>query len=133
MNTLKEFVTSNAVDTVDVSYEQIRDAEKILSFNFDTAYLTYLEICGQLEYEYLEFYGLGVPLSSHINVVRAYQELSTKNTYPKSTIPILDLGDGHYALYNIEDKKVIEWCADGIVTVLADNLESYMLDTLKKI
>lgn len=133
MNTLKQFVALHSVDTINVSDEQIQAAEQDLLFKFDSAYLDYLKICGQLEYEYLEFYGLGVSATSHVNVERAYTELSASKTYPNNSIPVLDLGDGHYALYNVATKEVVEWCFDGIVGVLAKGLENYLIATLENV
>ncbi|ENU80994.1 hypothetical protein F975_00852 [Acinetobacter sp. ANC 3789] len=133
MNTLKEFIVSNSVDTINVSDEQIQATEKNLPFKFDSEYLNYLRTCGQLEYDYLEFYGLGVPANSHVNVGRAYQELSAISTYPDNSIPVLDLGDGHYALYNVQTKEVTEWSFDGIVKILNTSLEKYLMVTLQNI
>ena len=133
MNILKEFMVSNSIDVIVVSDEQIQAAEKNLPFKFDSEYLDYIKTCGQLEYEYLEFYGLGVSATSHVNVERAYTELSVSKTYPDNSIPVLDLGDGHYALYNVATKEVLEWCFDGIVGVLAKGLESYLITTLENV
>lgn len=133
MKNLKKYIELKSIHTIKVSDDEIHDAEKALKLKFDSEYLLYLKLCGQFEYEYLEFYGLGVPLQSYINVVNAYLELSSSNSYPKSAIPIIDMGDGHYAIYDIVTKNVVEWCADGIVKTLSHGLESYILQALESI
>ena len=133
MNKLKEFIKLEGIDTIKVSSDQIVDAQKTLNLAFDDAYIAYLNTCGQLEYEYLEFYGLGVPDHSHVNVIKVYKELRESLSYPKQSLPLQSLGDGHYALYDLITKKVIEWCEAGTVMPLQDNLEDYLLKILKEV
>ncbi|KAB0625900.1 SMI1/KNR4 family protein [Acinetobacter gandensis] len=133
MNILKDFIKSNAIDVISVSEEQILQAQQILKLDFDTDYLSYLQICGQLEFEYLEFYGLGVNPNSHLNVIKIYSLLKENDTYPKKALPLLDLGDGHYSIYDIETGSVLEWTKDGLVGQLSQDLEQYLLNTLNQV
>ena len=130
MKKLQEFVDSNGIDVVPVSSSEIDKAQQELNLKFDSAYLSYLNICGQLEFEYLEFYGLGVKPNSYLNVVKNYQELSQSNTYPQTALPILDLGDGHYSLYDLVTGHVVEWTKDGVIRELNSGLEQYLLDVV---
>lgn len=121
---------SNGVVVIPVSSSEIDKAQQDLNLKFDSAYLSYLKVCGQLEFEYLEFYGLGVKPNSYLNVVKNYQELSQNTTYVQTALPILDLGDGHYALYDLATSQVVEWTKDGVVRNLNNGLEQYLLDLL---
>ena len=133
MNTLKNFIESNAIDVISVSEDEILQAQQILKLQFDTDYLSYLQICGQLEFEYLEFYGLGVKPDSYLNLIQIYSLLKENVTYPQKALPLLDLGDGHYSIYDLETGHVLEWTKDGVVSKLSQTLEQYLLDTLEKV
>lgn len=60
---------------ISVSEDEILQAQQILKLQFDTDYLSYLQICGQLEFEYHEFYGLGVKPDSYLNLIQIYSLL----------------------------------------------------------
>ncbi|WP_454864332.1 hypothetical protein [Pseudomonas rhizophila] len=76
-----------------------------------------------------ETYGLGVPDDYYLNVFAAFSDLSRDPNYPKNTVPLLDIGDGQYYLYDNQSQKVLVWATPngGIVRVVEDGLETFLI------
>ncbi|KPB95086.1 Uncharacterized protein AC502_2583 [Pseudomonas syringae pv. maculicola] len=84
---------------------------------------------GVIVYDAYETYGLGVPDDYFLNVFAAFSELSRDPDYPKNTVPLLDIGDGHYYVYDNQSQKVLVWATPngGIVRTIDEHLESFLI------
>ena len=90
---------------------------------------------GALSFKHIEFYGLGVKDTSHLNIVRRTIELREKMGFPDKAVVIEDIGDGHYAITN-EKGEVYEWISvnrSSPLVKIEDNLESYLLQRFKEV
>ncbi|SFB27757.1 hypothetical protein SAMN04515620_13425 [Collimonas sp. OK607] len=73
-----------------------------------------------------------MPDDYYLNVLNKYNELAREPSYPTSAVPLLELGDGHYYLYQNESGKVLQWAAPngGIVKTLDQDLETFLGNAL---
>lgn len=129
MKQLKAAVLSHCADIRPASASDIEELKNSLGFSLSNEYLEYLTEFGVIAYEAYETYGLGIPKNSFLHVFNAYQDLSKDKTYPSKSVPILELGDGHYFLYDNLNCKVILWATPngGVVRELGENLEYFLL------
>ncbi|HRZ82494.1 MAG TPA: SMI1/KNR4 family protein [Candidatus Hydrogenedentes bacterium] len=115
-----------------VQENDVAHAEKTLGTLLAPELKRYLSQYGCLAYRYLEFYGLGVPKSSHINMTSRTIDLR-KEGLPLQYVAIADLDDGHYAICDTSG-MVYEWApanCDAVFNSLGCSFESYMLDCLR--
>jgi hypothetical protein len=79
-----------------------------------------------------EVYGLGVPDNYYLNVFNAYCDLSRDPAYLANSVPLIDVGDGQYWLYDNKAQRIVLWATPngGIVQSVDDSLESFLIERL---
>ena len=75
-----------------------------------------------------ETYGLGVPDDYFLHVLNAYKDLAADASYPATAVPLLELGDGPYYLYDNRGQRVVLWATPngGVIRTLDDSLEAFL-------
>lgn len=128
MEQLKALVERHGAKTRPASADSIVALEARLGFSLAPEYKNFLSTYGVIVFGSAETYGLGVPDSYYLNVGNMYADLSRDPTYPRNTIPVLDVGDGRYYLYDNATGKMVLWATPngGIVQVLAETLEAFL-------
>jgi len=129
MNKLLKLITEAQADTMPATEEQIAKAESDLGLIFTKEYRSYLLDIGVLSFGPFETYGLGVPDSSFLNIVNALGELRVLNNFPLSLIPIADIGDGHYYMYDNSTQNIVTVSLPGVgIKIICSGLESFIID-----
>lgn len=128
MNTLQQLVERHQADIRPADADSVRALEHKLSFALSGEYQSYLSRFGVIAFGAYETYGLGVPDNTHLNVANAYADLSRDPSYPASTLPLMDVGDGRYYLYDNSSKKIVLWATPngGVVETLDEDLEAFL-------
>lgn len=129
MESLKNLVVSKGANTCPASLESISSLEKKLGFTLSDEYKDFLCTFGVILYKSNETYGLGVPEDYYLNVLNKYTDLSHDPTYPKSSVPLIEVGDGQYYLYDNTKQKVLLWATPhgGIVRTIDEMLEPFLI------
>jgi hypothetical protein len=129
MEQLKVLVERHWAKTRPAGMDSIRALEARLGFGLAPEYTAFLSSFGVIVSGGAEVYGLGVPNNYYLNVGDAYADLSRDPGYPPNAVPILDVGDGRYYLYDNEAQKLLLWATPngGIVEVLDTTLESFLV------
>ncbi len=127
MNNLLSLVEDNQADTIPASEEQIEHAELELGLKFSQEYRRYLRQFGVISFGPNETYGLGVKDTSFLNIVTALTDFRAIEGFPKSLIPISDIGDGHYYMYDNSNLNIVTVSLPGIgIKQVGSNLESFL-------
>lgn len=126
MEELKALVERHRVKTRPAEADSILALETKLGFKLSPEYRYFLSTFGVIVFGSAETYGLGVPENYYLNVWNSYTDLSRDPTYPKNAVPVLDVGDGQYYLYDNKAQKLVLWATPngGCVKVLEDSLEA---------
>ncbi|MBE8591928.1 SMI1/KNR4 family protein [Pseudomonas sp. MAFF 301449] len=129
MKELKKLVDLHQAGTRPVDTATIQDIERKLGFALSDEYKHYLSTFGVIVFDAYETYGLGVPDDYYLNVFAAFSDLSRDPNYPKNTVPVLEIGDGQYYLYDNQARKILVWATPngGIVRALEDGLEAFLI------
>lgn len=129
MDNLLKIVTENDVIIRPVGSEEIERLKKELGFNLSSEYEAYLKNFGIIIFEAWETYGLGVKDDSYLNVLNIYQDLSSDEEYPNNTLPLMEIGDGSYYLYDNANEMVLLWSTPngGVIRTLDENLEEFFI------
>lgn len=128
MNKLLKVIGDNQADTRRATKEQIAQAELDLGLTFTQEYYSYLLNIGVISFGPVETYGLGVPDNSFLNIVNALCDLRAINNFPLSMIPIADIGDGHYYMYdNRTQNIVIVSLPDVGIKIICSDLENFLI------
>lgn len=129
MTVLKNHVQENDAITRPAEQSSIDTLQSNLGFFLSDEYKEYLKVFGVITHGAYETYGLGVPDDYFQNVYVAYKDLSSDTNYPNNALPLLELGDGHYYLYDNKKKCVLLWAMPrgGIVRYIDGNLESFLI------
>lgn len=129
---LSNLVKDKRAKTTPATLKEISELSDKLKFSLSTDYKSFLATFGTISYKSNEVYGLGVPENSYLNVLDKYEDLSKDKSYPQKCVPLLEIGDGHYALYDNSTGKVLIWATPngGIVKKTNDDLEDYLIKTL---
>lgn len=129
MKKLEQLVDLHQANTRPVDNASIQNLEQKLGFALSDEYKRYLSTFGVIVFDAYETYGLGVPDDYYLNVIAAFSDLGRDPTYPKNTVPLLEIGDGQYYLYDNQARKVLVWATPngGIVRVLEDGLEDFLI------
>jgi hypothetical protein len=137
---LKAFLDSNPSALVGrgATEQEIVAAERQLGASFPKAFRSYLGECGYLEYGSAEFYGLGVGVPKHLELVRRTIEERTQfhPHIPVHLVPFMANGGGdHYCIdlsAPIDDPPVVFWDhalgATQQPYQLADTFSSWLLE-----
>ncbi|EEF27714.1 conserved hypothetical protein [Ricinus communis] len=128
MTTLQQLVERHHANTRPADADSIRTLEQKLSFPLSSEYQSYLAQFGVIAFGAYETYGLGVPDNSFLNVANAYADLSRDPGYPANSVPLMDIGDGHYYLYDNKSQKIVVWASPngGIVETLDEGLDAFL-------
>ncbi len=132
MEDLEQLVEEFGARTCPASAEDISSLGKKLGFTLSDEYKRFLSTYGVILYRSNETYGLGVPEDYYLNVLSKHADLSRDPTYPKSSVPLLEVGDGQYYLYDNINRKVLLWATPhgGIVKTTDDMLEPFLIKYL---
>ncbi|WP_346796328.1 SMI1/KNR4 family protein [Halomonas sp. Bachu 37] len=129
MEKLKELVAHHQAMIRPASKNNIQDLEDSLGFHLSEDYKAFLSAFGVIIYDAYETYGLGVPEDYHLNIKNIYADLKQDPAYPKTAVPLLDLGDGQYYLYDNSSSHILLWATPngGVVKQLDSSLESFLI------
>ncbi|MDV7212335.1 SMI1/KNR4 family protein [Azotobacter beijerinckii] len=128
MQKLAQLIQQSQAKTKPVNLAVVQATEKQFPFAFSQEYRDYLCAFGSISYEYHETYGLGVKENHFLHIYKVYQDLSRDTTYPANAVPLMEIGDGHYYLYDNATQKVLLWASPngGIVKTLPEGLEDFL-------
>ncbi|MFK0269123.1 SMI1 / KNR4 family protein [compost metagenome] len=129
MKTLEKLVEEQQAATRPATRANIDTLESNLGFALGNEYREYLERFGVIAHDAYETYGLGVPDDYFLHVLNAYKDLASDASYPATAVPLLELGDGQYYLYDTRDQRVVLWATPngGVVRTLDGNLEGFLI------
>lgn len=129
MNKLIEKLTSAGALRRPVTEETINQAEKDLNISFSNEYKSYLSTCGVISLESTETYGLGVKNTSYLSLYKILPEMRDEANFPASSVPLSDIGDGHFYLYDNNSKTILIWASPngGVVKEIQSNLEDFLI------
>lgn len=129
MKKLVNVAKKNDAITRPAKQEVIDKLQEKMGFALSDDYIEYLRNFGVISHGPHETYGLGVSDGSHLHVLTAYNDLSSDPSYPKGAVPLLEVGDGHYYLYNNKTGKVLLWATPngGVVKEVGSDLESFLV------
>ncbi|MGN9460790.1 SMI1/KNR4 family protein [Pseudomonas syringae pv. aptata] len=129
MNTLERLVEQNQATIRPVDAQCIQKLEGKLGFTLSGEYHAYLSTFGVIVFDAYETYGLGVPDDYYLNVFVAYSDLSQDPGYPRTAVPLLDIGDGQYYLYDNQSLKILVWATPngGVVREVEGRLEDFLV------
>lgn len=131
MNKLLKLITDNQADTLPATQEQIAQAELDLGLTFTKEYRSYLLNIGVISFGPVETYGLGVPDTSFLNIVNALEEFRALNNFPLSLVPISDIGDGHYYMYDNSTQNIVTVSLPDLgIKIICSDLESFLIDLI---
>lgn len=134
MKTLEHQVLEHQAITRPADPASIDALQANLGFPLSSDYREYLSRFGVIAHGAYETYGLGVPDDYFLHVLNAYKDLSSDVSYPAAAVPLLELGDGQYYLYDNRNQHVVLWATPngGVVRTLDENLESFLLKHIFK-
>lgn len=129
MKKLKALISQTQAKTRPATQEEISELQSKVGFSLSEEYKNYLKEFGVIVYGSNETYGLGMPGDYYLNVQNAWKDLSQDDSYPDYSLPLLDIGDGHYYLYNNKTAKVMQWATPngGLVSALDESLEEFFI------
>ena len=130
MKKLEEQVLSLEATTRPASPGSIDALQAKLGFKLSEEYREYLARFGIIAHDAYETYGLGVPDDYYLNALNAYRDLSADPTYPAHAVPLLELGDGQYYLYDNHSLQIVLWATPngGVIRTLDQGIEPFLLD-----
>ncbi|EMJ9774724.1 MULTISPECIES: SMI1/KNR4 family protein [Morganella] len=128
MKKLAQQIVAQGADTRPVNEDEIITAEQALGIQFSPEYKAYLSEFGLISSGAAEVYGLGVPATSHLNILSAIEPLREGRDYPPQAVPLYDIGDGYYYLYDNKRRKILTWSMiNGVVDTSDEDLEAFLL------
>jgi hypothetical protein len=114
-----------------IASKEINKAETELSIKFGEHLKSIISEFGCILFNHIEIFGLGVKKTSHLNIVSITKELRKYNL-PPGYIPFFNMGDGHYALVDDNDKVYEFVINEKKVSKLANSINDYLLELFKK-
>lgn len=129
MKTLEHLVLEQQAVTRPADPTTIDALQENLGFPLSSDYRDYLSRFGVIAHNAYETYGLGVPDDYFLNVLNAYRDLSSDAGYPPETVPLLELGDGQYYLYDNRNQRVVLWATPngGLIRNIDQTLEAFLI------
>ena len=118
-----------------VTDDIIAQAEKKLHLNLNNKLKYFIKKYGALSVGHIEIFGLGMPESSHLNIITRTIDLRRETNFPQDAVVIEDLGDGHYALCDVKG-KIYEWAFPnyyGKIKIISDNFENYVKKKIESV
>lgn len=125
---IEKLKQTNAL-TRPVDHETITQAEKDLCIGFSEEYSDYLSSFGVISFESTEIYGLGIKNTSYLSLYKVLPEMRESPQFPKSAVPLSEIGDGHFYLSDNDSKTILIWASPngGIVKEIQSNLEDFLI------
>ena len=132
MKKLKSLIKTFEATTRPADSDSIQTLEHKLGFPLSEEYKGNLSDFGLISFESEETYGLGVPDNYYLNVHSIYTDLSRDTSYPPETVPLLEIGDGQYYLYDNKAQRVLLWSTPngGVVRTLDEHLEPFLIEKI---
>ncbi len=132
MKKLMELVVSKGAKIQPASSKDVNSLEENLGFVLSDEYKDFLSTFGIIVYKSNEVYGLGVPDDYYLNVKNKYDDLRQDAAYPKGAVPLLEVGDGQYYLYDNKTYTILLWATPhgGIVRTIGEGLEDFLIRIL---
>lgn len=128
MKKLAQQVAAQGADIRPAKEDEITTAERALGMQFSPEYKAYLSEFGLIASGATEVNGLGVPATSHLNILSAIKSLRDGKNYPPQAVPLCDIGDGYYYLYDNQQRKILTWSMiNGVVETGDEDLEAFLL------
>ncbi|MFM0362172.1 SMI1/KNR4 family protein [Paraburkholderia sediminicola] len=128
MQNVKQLVERHQANTRPADPASIQALQLKLPFPLSSEYKSFLSDFGVIVFGAYETYGLGVPADHYLNVLNAYTDLSRDASYPANALPLLEVGDGQYYLYDNEAQRIVLWATPngGVVRVLDEGLDAFL-------
>jgi hypothetical protein len=128
MHNVKQLVERHQANTRPADPASIHALEQMLRFPLSSEYKSFLSHFGVIVFGAYETYGLGVPEDHYLNVLNAYADLSRDSSYPENSVPLMEVGDGQYYLYDNKAQRIVLWATPhgGVVRVLDEGLEEFL-------
>ena len=128
MNELKKLVDRHGAKTRPAAPDAIHSLEAKLGFSLAPDYANFLSTFGVIVHGSMETYGLGVPETYYLHVLNSHTDLSRDPQYPPQALPLFDVGDGRYYLYDNKNQQVVLWATPngGIVKAVNEGLEAFL-------
>ncbi len=128
MNQLNNLTKRFGAKTRPATTDAIRTLEEKLGFALAPDYIDFLSCFGVIVHGSTETYGLGVPETYYLHVLKSYEDLSRDPKYPPQNVPLIDIGDGHYYLYDNAKQHAVLWATPngGVVKTIDGDLESVL-------
>lgn len=132
MNKLLKSIEEHQADIMPATAEQIRHAEQELGTLFSKEYKEYLLTAGVISYGAWETYGLGVPQGSYLNIISALRDFKQIGNLSEYSVPLMDIGDGHYYIYDNQQERVTVWALPGgqLDKTISGSLEDFLVSTI---
>lgn len=132
MQKLVQLVARTHARTRPADAASIAALEQRLGFALSSDYRDYLATFGVIVHDANEVYGLGVPDDYYLNVLNAYADLSRDPSWPANAVPLMDVGDGQYYLYDNKVQRILLWATPngGVVKTIDESLEPFLIDHL---
>jgi SMI1-KNR4 cell-wall len=129
MHNIKQLVERHQANTRPADPASIQALEQKLPFPLSSEYKLFLSHFGVIVFGAYETYGLGVPEDHYLNVLNAYADLSRDSSYPANSVPLMEVGDGQYYLYDNKAQQIVLWATPngGVVRVLDEGLEEFLV------
>jgi hypothetical protein len=129
MHNIKQLVERHQANTRPADAASIQALEQKLPFLLSSEYKSFLLHFGVIVFGAYETYGLGVPEDHYLNVRNAYADLSRDSSYPANSVPLMEVGDGQYYLYDNKAQQIVLWATPngGVVRVLDEGLEEFLV------
>lgn len=132
MNLLKQIEEKGAM-IMPAKLADINYAEKQLNIEFSNEYKKYLEQCGVLSYGSHEIYGLGIPEDNYLNILTVCKDVASQDvSLPKDCVPLEDIMDAQYYLYDNNNHQIYIWSAatGQILETVSKTLNEFLEDVL---
>lgn len=128
MNQLKNLAERFGARTRPAAADAIRALEAKLGFALAPDYIEFLSSFGVIVHGSIETYGLGVPETYYLHLLNSYADLSRDPRYPPQAVPLFEVGDGRYYLYDNAKQQAVLWATPngGIVKTIDGGLESFL-------
>lgn len=132
MERLKQQVIDKKAMIKPASSTDVDGLQEALGFTLSAEYKEYLQQFGVIVFDAYETYGLGVSDDYFLHVLNAYKDLSRDANYLDQAVPLLEVGDGHYYLYNNATESVFLWATPngGFIRTVSEDLETFLLERI---
>lgn len=132
METLKSAFEDAGSRITPASADEVSFLEKSVKLPLSDEYKAYLEVFGTIIIGTWETYGLGVRPDYYLNVRNAYMDLAETEGYPTNALPLMNIDDETYFLYDNRRGHVLTWRLAGDIHDTNETLFLFLRDRLLK-